>query len=363
MRLLLRAHLEQLRGVDSTALLGHIHAHETGERAALIFRGVLHGLRLRAHQMRRRHVRVAENGVLLQLLDHRLVLFRGFDGVYAKGHDLHAAQIRPLFGEHVVERGGDLRGVPRQRAVADAHLGNLCERGLKRGQQFALELAVNLLARVVALHIAADVRVKQHRVGHAIAVFAETANGNIHVQTDIAVHHAEGNRAGRSVFVAQDLLGVEEIDPLIPAGLTAEGKAVEGGFQNGFHLLAVERPVEDAGFAALFKDILARLGAEIDDFSLIHDHHALAVGHGDDAAVRNDVVVLTPAAAEAGFYLFLRFRRQHVVRQGIHIKILFPLAGQRAARRVQCSRNQSHSDSSCYFFCVLFSIFRFVVLS
>ena len=37
---------------------------------------------------------------------------------YAKGHDLHAAQIRPLFGEHVVERGRDLRGVPWQRAVA-----------------------------------------------------------------------------------------------------------------------------------------------------------------------------------------------------------------------------------------------------
>lgn len=147
LRLLLRAHLEQLRRIDSAALLGHIHAHEAGERAALVFRGVLHGLRLRAHQMRRRHVRVAENGVLLQLLDHRLVLFGGFDGVYAKGDDLHAAQIRPLFGEHVVERGGDLRGVPRQRAVADALLGNLCERGLKRGQQFAFDTISRLKYR------------------------------------------------------------------------------------------------------------------------------------------------------------------------------------------------------------------------
>ena len=363
MRLLLRAHLEQLRGVDSTALLDHIHAHETGECAALIFRGVLHGLRLRAHQLRRRHVRVAENGVLLQLLDHRLVLFRGFDRVYAKGHDLHAAQIRPLFGEHVVERGGDLRGVPRQRAVADAHLGNLCERRLKCGQQFALELAVDLVAGVIALHVAADVGIEQHWVGHAIAVFAEAADGNVHVQADVIVHHPEGHRAGRSVFVAQDFLGIEEIDPLIPAGLAAEGKAVEGGFQNGFHLLAIERPVEDTGFAALFKDILARLGAKVHDFSLIHDHHALAVGHGDDTAVRDDIVVLTPTAAEAGLYLFLCLRRQHVIRQGVHVKILFPLAGQRAARRVQCSRNQSHSDSSCYFFCVLSSIFRLVVLS
>ena len=84
LHLLLRAHLEQLRRVDSTALLGHIHAHETGECAALIFRGVLHGLRLRAHQMRRRHVGVAEDGIALQLLDHVLVLFRRIDGIDAE---------------------------------------------------------------------------------------------------------------------------------------------------------------------------------------------------------------------------------------------------------------------------------------
>lgn len=48
LRLLLRAHLEQLRCIDSAALLGHIHAHEAGERAALVFRGVLHGFHLRA---------------------------------------------------------------------------------------------------------------------------------------------------------------------------------------------------------------------------------------------------------------------------------------------------------------------------
>ena len=92
---------------------------------------------------------------------------------------------------------------------------------------------------------------------------------------------------------------LKKIDPLIPAGLTAEGKAIEGGFQNGLHLLAIERPVEDAGFAALLKDILARLGAEIDDFSLIHDHHALAVGHGDDGAVGDDVVAASGVGGTA----------------------------------------------------------------
>ena len=46
---------------------------------------------------------------------------------------------------YVVERLGDLRGVPRQRRIADAHFGDLGERGLERRQQLALELAVDLL--------------------------------------------------------------------------------------------------------------------------------------------------------------------------------------------------------------------------
>ena len=242
--------------------------------------------------MRRCHVRVAEDGVLLQLLNHRLVLFGGLDGIDAEGHDFHAAQVRPFFGKHVVERLGDLRGVPRQRRIADAHFGDLGERGLERRQQLALELAVDLLAGVVALHVAADVGVKEHRVGHTVAVFAEAANGDVHIEADVVIHHAEGHRAGRSVFVAQNLLGVEEIDALILSGLTAEGKAVKGGLQNGLGLFAVQRAVEDARLAVLLEDILARFGAEIHDLTLIHNHHALAVRHRDDAAVGNHVVIL-----------------------------------------------------------------------
>ena len=62
---LLCAKLEQLSGVHTAALLGHVHAQEAGKRPALIFRRILHGLRLRAYQMRRRHVGVAEDSVPL----------------------------------------------------------------------------------------------------------------------------------------------------------------------------------------------------------------------------------------------------------------------------------------------------------
>lgn len=99
-----------------------------------------------------------------------------------------------------------------------------------------------------------------------IAVFAKAADGDVHIQANVAVHHAEGHGAGRSILVADNLLRIEEVDARVAPGLTAEGKPIEGGFQNGFHLVAIERAAEEAGFVALFKDILARLGAEIDDF-------------------------------------------------------------------------------------------------
>ena len=42
LRLLLRAHLEQLRGVDPTALLCHVHAHKAGERADVYKRQIIY---------------------------------------------------------------------------------------------------------------------------------------------------------------------------------------------------------------------------------------------------------------------------------------------------------------------------------
>ncbi len=61
----------------------------------------------------------------------------------AEGDDLDAAQIAPLAGQLLVERVGQLQRVAGQRGVADAHFADLRERGLKRGQQLSLQLAVD----------------------------------------------------------------------------------------------------------------------------------------------------------------------------------------------------------------------------
>ena len=321
----------------------HVHAHEAGERAARVLGRVLHGLRLRAHQVRRRHVGVAEHGVALQLLYHGLILLGGLDGVDAEGHYLHAAQVGPLLREHLVERVGDLYRVAGQGAVAYAHVRYLGKGGLERGQQLALELAVYLVAGIVALDVAAHVGVEQYRVGHAIAVLAEAADGYVHIQADVVVHHAEGHRAGRAVLVAQYLAGIEVVHALVLARLAAKGEAVEGRLEQRAGLFAVQRAVEQAGLAALVEHVLARLGAEVHHLALVDYQHALAVGHGNYAAVGYDVVVLKAAAAEAALCLLGGLGDQHVVRQCVRIEVLLPLAGQRAANGVKSRCNQSHS--------------------
>ena len=236
-----------------------------------------------------------------------------------------------------------------QGAVPDAHFGNAGEGGLQGGEQFGFQLAVDLIPGIGLGHIAAHVGVEQHGVGDAIAVFAKAADGDIHIQSDVAVHHAEGHRIGRAVLVAHQLLDVEIIHPLIPARLAAEGQTVEGALEDLLEFIGAEGAVEDAGLGVLIEDVFAGLGAEFHDLALIHHHHALAVGHGDDGALADDVIVLIPAAAEAVPGLFLGLHRQHVFRQAVLIEVFFPLAGQRSAQRIQSRTNQSHNLSPFLF--------------
>ena len=126
--------------------------------------------------------------------------------------------------------------------------------------------------------------------------------------------------------------------------------------QNGLHVAAAQAAAEDRGLAALVKHELAGLGAEIHNAALIDDHHALAVGDGDDGAVGDNVVILAAAAAEAALRLFESAGGKHVLRQRVRVKILLPLAGKRAANRVQSGANQSHTVFLSFSVCSLRSL-------
>ena len=342
-RCLLLTHGEQILGVHAARLTGHVHAHEAHGRAALIVGGHLHGVALAAHQMGRRPGGIHEGCVPLQFFEHLLVFLVGRHAGHAEGHDLDAAKVAPLLAEDLVQGVGQLHGVTRQLGVTDAVLTDAGEGGLQSGQQLGFQLIVQLVAGVGFGHVAAHVGVEQDGVGDVIAVFTEAADAHVNVDTGPLIHHTEGHRRRRAVLVAHQLPGVEIVHPLILGGLAAEGEAVGHIVDDGADA-ALQLTGEQGRLGGHIVGELARLGADLDDAALIHDHHALAVGHGNDAAVGDDVVAAMLVAAAAGDAL-LALDSQHIFRQGFTIEIFLPLVGHDAAHAAQCCFDQSHNVS------------------
>ena len=285
------------------------------------------------------HIGIAERGIALQLLDHGLVFLAGLHGGHAEGDDLDAAQIPPLGGEHFVEGVGDLGGVAGQRGVTDAHVGDLGKGGLQSGEQLGLQLAVQLISGVGGGHIAANVGVEQQGVGDPIAVLAKAADGDVDIQADVGVHHTEGNGRRRAVLVAGQLLGVEVIHSLVLGDLSAEGKAFADLLEHGLDTVA-QVAGEDGRLGGGVIDILAGDGADVHDLALLHDQHALAVGHGDHRAAGDDIVAALVGGAAGR--LFLPLDRKDIVGKRFTVKIFLPLICQNTADSAETCLNKTH---------------------
>ncbi len=281
--------------------------------------------------------------VTLHLLEHTLVLLVRLHGGHAEGNDLKTAQVAPLGREDFVENIRQLRGVAGQRRIADTHLGNAGKRRLQRGQKLAFQLAFDAVARVAMGVIAANVRVEQDGVRHAEAVFDEAADGDVHIDAGALIDHAEGHGVGCAVFVAEQLLGVEEIHALIHGRLAAESEALANIGKHAADAFA-QIAREDGRFGGDVVCIFARLGADVYHRSLLHDHHALAIGHRDHGAIGYDIIRAVVAAASGG--AFAPFHAYHVFRQSIAVEILFPLVSQNAAYRAECRFDKSHGQNS-----------------
>ena len=294
--------------------------------------------------MRRRAGGIHEGCVALQLLDHLLVFLVGLHAGNAKGNDLHAAQIPPLARKLLVERVRQLERVAGKRGIADPHFADLCKRGLKSGQQLGFHLTRDIFGFIVFADVAADIGIEQQRVFEADAVLAEAANADVEIDARTLIHHAEGNRTGRTVLVARQLLGVEIVDALILGGFAAEGEALADVFKDALHAVA-QIAGENARFGGHVVSIFARLGAHIDHLALLHDEHALAVRNGDHAAVGDDVVVAV-LVARAARNLFLSLDRKHIRGDRFAIEVFLPLVGHHAARCTQCRFDKSHNRFS-----------------
>ena len=74
-------------------------------------------------------------------------------------------------------------------------------------------------------------RVEQHGVGNFVGIHAVAADGHVDVQPDVAVDNAEGDRGGRAELVVHDLLGIEVVNALVLARVSAEREAAAYGLE------------------------------------------------------------------------------------------------------------------------------------
>ena len=331
---------KELRGVHATHTAGHAHTHKAHGGTGRIGRSGTHGIALRRGDVGRSHRRIGHDGRLLQVANHLFLILGRRDGIYAKGRDLDAAPLLPLVRKFLVERIGQLPGVGGHGTVANAHLADAGESRLQGRKQLALELRVDKIARIGTLDVAADVLVEHQRIDQLVGVLAVTAHGDVDIQTDFLVDHAKRHRACGAVLVAYDLLGVEVVDALILASVPAESKAAPHLFERFLDHVA-EFAREHRGLSTRVVDEFAGLGADVNHRTILDDHHALAVGHRHDRAVR-DNVVLALGVGSALADTLLALGNQRIGVQSLAIKVLTPLIGQYAASRPDACLQKSH---------------------
>ena len=231
--------------------------------------------------------------------------------------------------------------MPGQAAVADAHVGNFRKSGLQSGEQLGFHLAFQPVPGVFAAEIAAHIGIEQQRVADMEAVLAEAADGNLPIQVDIPVHHPERHRAGSAVLVAHQLFQIEIVNSLVLGRVAAKGKTLAHGFK-GFQDALAQTAGEDGGLRGGIVGEFAGLGTELHHLALVHDHHALPVGHGNDAAVGNQIVGTSFVGRTAGNPL-LALNAQNGFGNGFTVKIFLPLVGQNASGRTNKCFDKTHN--------------------
>ena len=260
----------------------------------------------------------------LQVLDRLLILFGGLDAADAAGDDLDAVDLAPGGGQFLVEGIGELLRVAGQGAVADPLVRDSGEGGLQGCQELGPQLIVDPVACVIPVHIAADVLVEKDRVGQFVDILAEATDGDIQIQSDIPVHDPEGNRAGRAVLVADDILGVEIIDALVVRRHTAVGNTRCELLEALLDALS-QASGKDAGLGGRIIRVGTGLRADIHDRALVDNDHTLAFIDHDRRPVGDDV--LTPAPVqEAGFAgVMLALAHKDIRRHFRAVEIFLPL--------------------------------------
>ena len=230
--------------------------------------------------------------------------------------------------------------------VFNTHGRQLGKGRLKGCQQLAFQLAVDFIPGIVLLDIAADIGIEKNWIGYTVAVLTKASQGHGHLEVNIRIHYLEGYGIWRAVFIADDFLGVEEINSLILAGIPAEGESLA-------YLL---KYILDAGGKVPGKYgrsqgsivfVLACLRADIHHLAVFYDYHALPLIDSNKGTIGNNIIL--PTGIGAAFASTLPpLGHQHIRRHTLTVDIFLPLVSQHTTCCTNSCFNQTHNYSSFY---------------
>ena len=307
----------------------HTHAHEAHHRAALVAGSSLHSSTGCTGHEGHACIRIRES---LQIANVFFVLFARLNAAYAERNNLYAAQLAPFLAQHVIECIADFLCMTRQCTVAHALFTHHAKGLVQTGQQLSFQLTVNLAALIFVAYVAANIGIEQNRIGNLVAVLAKAADRDIHIQTDALVNNTEGNRAGSTIFVADDFLRIEEVHALILARIAAIGETLADLSKDILNTLHIQAICHDGRLRRGIISIFARLGAKLYNLAVFYDNHALTFVDGNSGAVADDVILCRSvgAASLAGGTLHA-LCNQNIRLHAFTVNKLFPLIAQYAA--------------------------------
>ena len=224
------------------------------------------------------------------------------------------------------------------------HIRKLAEGRLERAYKLGLELAVELIAGVLPLNIAADIGVEKQRICDLVRIHARAAHGHIDIKADLAVNDAERDGIGRAELIVDKLLEIKVIHTLILGGVAAVGKALADGLEC-FLYAAAEAAGENGRLGRCIVCKLARLCADLDDLALLDNDHALTVGNGNARAVGDDVVI-PPGVRRAAAGTLLSLCDKHILGYRFAVEKFLPLVCQCAAYGTDACFDKSHCIDS-----------------
>ena len=233
--------------------------------------------------------------------------------------------------------------MPRKLRVIDLERGQFRKCRLQRRAKLRPKHAVDIVARIAICRVSRHIRVEKKRIHDVIAVLAEATNPH---RQDLPRHIVEGferHLRRRPVLVSQNFLHIEIVNALILAGIAAHRETFLDFLPRiGDARLEVAR--ENRRLRRRIIHIFARLVADLDHATLLHDNHTLPVIHRDARTVGNDIVLAarirtSPLRAQP----FLPFDHERIRIDRIAVEKFLPLIAEHAADGAQTRFNQSHS--------------------